>query len=83
MEWREPGGRGDITGYLARRRSERGHGEEGQEMDEDMDVIGPGPGPRTCSYSSRRELWKPKGIFFVIQWTVKPEFGLNSFGGNI
>lgn len=29
------------------------------------------------------ELWRPKGIFFVIHLTVKPEFGLNSFGGNI
>lgn len=54
-----------------------------KDMDEAMAVIGTGPGPLICSYSSQIELWEPEGIFFVIQWTVKPEFGLNSFGGNI
>lgn len=53
---------GTLQVILPRKGSERGPGDIGQEMNEAVDFIGPGPGPVVCSYRSRKVLWKPVGI---------------------
>lgn len=50
LEWRELRGRHNLAGYFARRGSDRGCSEEGQEMGEAMDFICTDPSGLICSY---------------------------------
>lgn len=49
-------GRHNLAGYFARTESDRGCGEEGQEMGDAMDFISTDPSGLICSFSSQKEL---------------------------